>query len=282
MSIEPTPSFPSLRSLLERLPDDGDPYTNGVLFEYADADVNVSVIDRPTPTPVVMGAPPVAPRRRRWELLVAPLAFVLGIGATITVERAISEVPARAAAAGLEDHGLDAAAGLRLVTEVEVVDATTQAPGQAAAPAPHRPRAALAAPTAPDATPIAPAATPIEPAATPIEPATTSEREAARDALRAALVDDQAPRIRAFDREAARLAVNASARAAKACADGDLTGDATVTVTFAHSGNATSALVSGTLAGTEMGSCIANVMRGTHVPAYEGDLVSVRRLVRIR
>ena len=276
MSIEPTPSFPSLRSLLERLPADGDPYTNGALFDqgYADADVDVTVIDRPTPTPMVLSAPPPAPRRP-WGLWVAPLAFVLGIGATLAVDRGLAEEPARVApsAAG---HVLDAAASLRLVTEVEIVATSAEAPEVRPSRGPATARQVAAA------TPIEPAATPIEPAATPIEPAAAEDLETTRAALRAALVGDGAARSTAFDREAARLAVNSTASAAKGCADGSVTGEATVTVTFAHSGHATSALVSGTLAGTAVGSCIANVMRGARVPAYEGDLVSVRRVVRIR
>ena len=262
MSIEPTPSFPSLRSLLERLPADGDPYTNGALFDqgYADADVDVTVIDRPTPTPMVLSAPPPAPRRP-WGLWVAPLAFVLGIGATLAVDRGLAEEPARVApsAAG---HVLDAAASLRLVTEVEIVATSAEAPEVRPSRGPATARQVAAA--------------------TPIEPAAAEDLETTRAALRAALVGDGAARSTAFDREAARLAVNSTASAAKGCADGSVTGEATVTVTFAHSGHATSALVSGTLAGTAVGSCIANVMRGARVPAYEGDLVSVRRVVRIR
>jgi hypothetical protein len=53
-----------------------------------------------------------------------------------------------------------------------------------------------------------------------------------------------------------------------------------VTVTFAPSGKVTRAQVGGhPFAGTEVGSCIATQFRSAHVPAFDGDFVTVTKSV---
>ncbi len=82
-----------------------------------------------------------------------------------------------------------------------------------------------------------------------------------------------------FNRGAASAALGAAAGAAKGCkkADGP-TGSGKVRVTFAPSGNVTSATVQGApFAGTSVGGCIASAFRGAHVPPFSGDPVSVTK-----
>ena len=92
------------------------------------------------------------------------------------------------------------------------------------------------------------------------------------------------PGASSFDRGAASAALGTATSAASACrgADGP-TGVAQVTVTFAPSGRVTQATVNGApYAGTATGSCIAQAFRGTSVPAFRGEPVTVSKTVTIR
>lgn len=87
-----------------------------------------------------------------------------------------------------------------------------------------------------------------------------------------------------FDRAAASAALNSSAAQASSCRkDGDPSGVASVTITFAPSGRVTSANISGPpFAGTPTGGCIAAALRKARVPAFEGDRVTVSKTVVIQ
>jgi hypothetical protein len=80
-----------------------------------------------------------------------------------------------------------------------------------------------------------------------------------------------------FDRAAALSALNKAAAAAKGCKKDDgPTGSGKVRVTFAPSGNVTSATVDGPpFAGTPVGGCVASAFRGAHVPPFDGSPVAV-------
>jgi predicted Zn finger-like uncharacterized protein len=80
-----------------------------------------------------------------------------------------------------------------------------------------------------------------------------------------------------FDRAAALSALNKAAGAAKGCKKDDgPTGSGKVRVTFAPSGNVTSAVVDGPpFAGTPVGGCVASAFRGAHVPPFDGSPVAV-------
>ena len=56
---------------------------------------------------------------------------------------------------------------------------------------------------------------------------------------------------------------------------------ADVQVTFAPSGRATTAIVNGALAGTRTGVCVATMLRGAQVPAFDGGAVTVHKNVLI-
>ena len=87
-----------------------------------------------------------------------------------------------------------------------------------------------------------------------------------------------------FDRGAAVAALRTAAGAASSCRRGsDPSGTATVTVTFANSGRAINANVSGPpFAGTATGGCIAAAMRRARVPPFSGDRVTVSKRVVIQ
>jgi hypothetical protein len=87
-----------------------------------------------------------------------------------------------------------------------------------------------------------------------------------------------------FDTAAASAALTKAASAASSCRQGsDPSGVAAVTVTFANSGRAINANVSGPpFAGTVTGGCIASKMRQASVPPFGGDRITVRKQVVIQ
>ncbi len=78
--------------------------------------------------------------------------------------------------------------------------------------------------------------------------------------------------------------VSAASIASGSClAEGESSGRAKVTVTFAPSGRVTQALVSGApFAGTPTGSCLAAQFRSVRIAAFTGEHVTVSKTVRIR
>jgi hypothetical protein len=87
-----------------------------------------------------------------------------------------------------------------------------------------------------------------------------------------------------FDPAAARSALASAATQASACRkDGDPSGTATITITFAPSGRVTSANLQGPpFAGTATGGCIANTMRHATVPAFSGERVTVTKSIVVQ
>jgi hypothetical protein len=86
-----------------------------------------------------------------------------------------------------------------------------------------------------------------------------------------------------FDAAAARAALDASAAQASSCRKpGDPSGVAVVIITFSPTGRVTTATISGPpFAATPTGGCIASTLRKTRVPAFAGDMVTVRKTVTI-
>jgi hypothetical protein len=87
-----------------------------------------------------------------------------------------------------------------------------------------------------------------------------------------------------FNAEAARTALAGAVAQASSCRKpGDPSGVAVVTITFSPSGRVTSANIAGPpFAGTPTGGCIAATLRRARVPAFEGDMVTVKKTVEIR
>ena len=126
------------------------------------------------------------------------------------------------------------------------------------------------------------AAKPSEAAAKPSE-ATAKPSEATAKAAETAAKPDkpsEAPTSDAppFDKAAAIAALSAAAGNAQSCktADGP-SGGGKVSITFMPSGRATNTQVSGDLAGTAVGGCVAKLFRSAKVPAFSGDAVTVSK-----
>jgi hypothetical protein len=87
-----------------------------------------------------------------------------------------------------------------------------------------------------------------------------------------------------FDRGAAASALASAAAQASACRkEGDPSGVANVTLTFAPSGRVTAAKLSGPpFAGTATGGCIASTLRRAKVPPFDGDLVTVSKTIVVQ
>ncbi|HEX3777497.1 MAG TPA: hypothetical protein VHV51_23665 [Polyangiaceae bacterium] len=124
--------------------------------------------------------------------------------------------------------------------------------------------------------------------ATPKEPATQAvEKPALAEKPATPAPQNQPPPAEPgteFDRGAAVAALKAAAAEASSCRkEGDPSGTATLTITFAPSGRVTSANIQGPpFAGTPTGGCIANAMRHAHVPAFSGDRVTVSKTIVIQ
>ncbi|MEB2325047.1 MAG: hypothetical protein OZ921_21205 [Sorangiineae bacterium] len=173
------------------------------------------------------------------------------------------------------------------------------APAGAAEPAP-RAHLATGAPSEGAAGPgeqprAEPAGKPNEPAGKPKEPATPapaadldrtaaapvgSAPAAATPAAPTAVDGDQPP----FNQAAAAAALASAAGAASACRkEGDPSGTARVSVTFAPSGRVTTANVAGPpFAGTPTGGCIAATLKRAKVPPFSGAFVTVSKTVVIQ
>lgn len=136
---------------------------------------------------------------------------------------------------------------------------------------------------------------PAEPEATakpeePAAPTSTAKTQSLAEAMAAAAPGGTPPPPpppaggNEFNKNAATAALNGAAGAASGCkAPGDPSGVARVSITFAPSGRATRAVVSGPpFAGTTTGSCVAAAFRSVSVPAFSGDAVTVTKSVSIR
>jgi len=151
------------------------------------------------------------------------------------------------------------------------------APATSAAPVAATGGAAAVPGTA--ATPTTPAATtPTTAPATPGTPTTaTKPTEAAAKPEKPAEAPaaSEAP---PFDKAAAISALSAAAGKAQSCktADGP-SGSGKVSITFMPSGRATNTQVSGDLAGTAVGGCVARLFRTAKVPPFSGDAVTVSK-----
>jgi hypothetical protein len=140
---------------------------------------------------------------------------------------------------------------------------STLAPRAAAQPSP-----ATAATSSPSAAALTP-----RPAITAAAPGATEPSDTPRQ-----------PAEGPFNAEAARTALAGAVAQASSCRKpGDPSGVAAVTITFSPSGRVTSATIAGPpFAGTPTGGCIAATLRRARVPAFEGEMVTVRKTVEIQ
>ena len=90
------------------------------------------------------------------------------------------------------------------------------------------------------------------------------------------------PEPKEIDLARLRVVVGSKAAQAAGCGKGEHAGAARVAITFAPSGSATNAVVSGSFSGTSVGSCIAAVMRSAVIPPFKGGHTTVTKTVRLR
>jgi predicted Zn finger-like uncharacterized protein len=139
--------------------------------------------------------------------------------------------------------------------------------GATAVPAGTTPTPTTAPPTPATATAATPGTptTPTKPSETATKPDKPSEAPAASDAP-------------PFDKAAAISALSAAAGNAQSCKTPDgPSGSGKVSITFMPSGRATNTQVSGDLAGTAVGGCVARLFRGAKIPPFSGDAVTVSK-----
>jgi hypothetical protein len=119
----------------------------------------------------------------------------------------------------------------------------------------------------------------------PIESATTPAKEAPMAAARAgaAWPGSALPSKAPFNAKAAVRALKlASARAASCKRAGDPHGSAVVMVTFANTGHAASADVTGApFSGTPTANCLSALLRNARVPAFAGEPVTVKKTIAL-
>jgi hypothetical protein len=172
---------------------------------------------------------------------------------------------------------------------IETSEATNAAPTAIpAAPAPHNVTvgttrniapstvAAVKSNTTTDSNATPPPSTPAVPAVD--KPVIADKPIEAHNAPPAAAPDTE------FDRAAARNALASAATQASSCRkEGDPSGTANLTITFAPSGRVTSAQIQGPpFSGTPTGGCIASTMRRASVPAFSGDYVTVSKTIVVQ
>jgi hypothetical protein len=169
----------------------------------------------------------------------------------------------------------------------EATASASAAPADSAGPASSASATAAPGASASAAATGASGASTAAPAATATGAAAPAQPKAAQPASaapKASVTAETAPATGPdFDKDAAMATLaTAAANSESQCASEEGThGTGKVTVTFANSGRATNALVSGDFAGSALGGCIARIFRGAKVPAFGGEQVRVSKTVRI-
>ncbi len=242
------------------------------------------------PEDVEGNAPPAARRANRGGVFVwlAAAAVAAGVLAVVSLgDSGTPRVVATVSTAASEPHS-------PAPTDAEpIADAPTAEPIPTALPATQRSALAVNAAPASAATIIpthkgkavqAPSSEPSEPSETASnsEEATTPATVSTPTGAVKQAVEPATPGTD-FDRSAAVSALKSAAAQASSCRkDGDPSGTATLTITFAESGRVTTATIQGPpFAGTATGGCIASTMRHVQIPAFDGDRVTVTKLVVI-
>lgn len=234
------------------------------------------------------------PKRRRWPF-VAVLLLVAGAGAASFYLKQPLEL--WATVHELSGGQFPAWPELRPPPAPETKPAVTATAAQAAVPAEPEPTASAVASDERGAENETDArkVDAEEPSRTKAKRAEPPPRKAAREGAPAPDRDDSeetpnqeesdaekapgaADELPEFDRSAAAEALGAAAASASNCKSEDgPTGRGRATVTFANSGRATNADVTGTFAGTSVGGCVAALFRQARVPAFSGPPVKVAK-----
>ncbi|HEX6277747.1 MAG TPA: zinc-ribbon domain-containing protein [Polyangiaceae bacterium] len=164
-------------------------------------------------------------------------------------------------------------------------------PARSAEPAPSEAATAEPAASVPPSASVAASAAPSAAAPAtlgatrPAAPRSSAASTAPREAETAPPKDEAKPAAGGaeFDTASAKTALTAAAANAGSCKEaGGPTGTGKVSITFAPSGRPTSVAVTGDLAGTTVGSCVAKLFRAARVPPFSGDPVSVSKAFSVQ
>lgn len=265
------------------------------------------------PSPIPVAAPPnraplpasmedfeipdfARPKRRRWPVVAALLLLAGGAAASFYAKQPME---LWAQVHHLSGGQFPTWPELNQPTEPQktALPATANAPAATAVPAPPKPTASAESDTeanqegeSDESVTTSEVATKAKP-----KPRDAPAKQARRDDARPpseAESDQEAPKrgddeetaaantddLPEFDRSAAAEALGAAAASASSCkSDDGPTGRGRATVTFANSGRATNANVTGTFAGTSVGGCVAALFRQARVPAFSGPPVKVAK-----
>jgi hypothetical protein len=229
----------------------------------------------PAPSMESMTLPSHSPTSRRWW----PLAAAAGAGLALAAGGVwFFRTPQGAASAGAAAPSSEQAAlaaqppAAQLPPVDEPVAPKAQAPAEPAAagaepgPAAGEPSTAAVDPTPPADAPAAALAKPeLAKPARKVPPRAVSSSPKA-----------------AFDKNAAKSALNAAASQAAACRQGGPAGKGKIQITFASSGKVSDAsLVDGPFGGTATGKCALRHFRAARVPAFAGAPVTVAKSFKV-
>lgn len=223
----------------------------------------------------------------------SPVGLIIGIVALLAVVGGVGfffmQKPDTGPPSSPELSGTSAAvAPSAAETAAPAVADTAPKPTPAETAAPSTPTAEPAVANAPPRTP-GPLPVPGTPKPAPDKTATKEKDKPPEAPAPAPAPEKPAPApepgggSREFNRGAATSALGSAAGGAKSCKKPDgPTGSGKVKVTFAPSGNVTSAQVEGApFAGTSVGGCVAGVFRGARVPPFDGAPVTVSKSFNI-
>jgi predicted Zn finger-like uncharacterized protein len=210
-----------------------------------------------------------------------PILIKLGVSAPAPPASASAATPAAAASertappAESSSAAPETAASASAGAPASSASATPSAATATKPPAGVTPRPAGESAARPPSTGTAVSAK--EPAAASEKPG-AAEKPTAGEKPAAADKPSAAGGTEPFDAAAAKEALSGATANVASCKEmGGPTGNGRVSITFAPSGRPTSVAVTGDLAGTTVGSCIARLYRGVRVPAFSGDAVTVAK-----
>jgi predicted Zn finger-like uncharacterized protein len=268
------------------------PGGGGIAAALAAPDYNAPITSPPprfSPAPVTTDETFEPPKKSKGWMVIVVLVAIGGLGgvgfATGKLQPLLASFGLMAPpAASAEREATPAASGERVAAsaspEASAAPDASSAPAASASsdlPAPPTTGIATTTATAP-ATGAAPVAA--APGGATIPRAPGKEKEKEKEAPPAATGFGAGA---AFDAQAAKTALGAAAGNASSCKEaGGPTGTGRVSITFAASGRPTSVAVTGDLAGTTVGSCVARLFRGARVPAFSGEPVTVSKTFSVQ
>jgi hypothetical protein len=240
----------------------------------------------PAPSMDSMTLPSHAPNGRRWlPIVIAACGGLALAGAGIWVFSSKTASPVNAATPAAAPAALEAPPPESAPADPAAAVTPPAAPSPPAAPVAEVPAEPTAAePAAGEA--VNPGETPEAAVKEPGgKEAPSKEKEkpsGKRPGARAAAPSSIKAAAVAFDKGAAKAALNAAAGAAGSCGQGGAPGKGKIQVTFAPSGKVSDAqLVEGPFGGTAAGKCALRHFKAAKVPAFSGAPVTVAKSFKV-